>query len=328
MDKVRPDGNPFWTFLLMITVASILWCGTAFSMGMGFGGEAEPASEPTPAPVLKVMSGFFTSPVGIAQVFVREDLSSLLVTDAGKKSVSKIDPRNPDDVEELFKVDGLPLGIAKHRRLIYVGNRSEGSVDIYKKSRKGYRLVRRIKTDEPMQPNDLAIDPKSRQLFVADGLANDVKVFTTSGRLVHTIDGFGDLFDPKSVAIHPQSRSIAITDAGDAKTGMPASVQVYDYSGSQLLRATGAFSAPQGVAICADRLFVADALLGQVQVFSRENGKLLGSFGSFGTDPGQLLFPIDVAFDEKSETLYVVNNRMGRIETYAPEDFQPVEVAQ
>jgi DNA-binding beta-propeller fold protein YncE len=327
MGQVKTHGSPLWLLLLMMS-ASLLCCGTASAMGMSFGGQTPPTSEPATGAALKITSGPFSSPVGIAPVFARSGLSYLLVTDAGKRTVSKADPQHPDNVEELFKVDGLPLGIAQDRRFIYVGNRSEGSVDIYHGSRKGLRMARRIKTDEPMQPNDIAIDAGARQFFVVDGAANDVKVFTLSGRLVRTIDGFGDLFDPKSVAIHAKSRSIAVTDAGDPKTGMPASVQVYDYSGRQLLRKTGGFSAPRGVAVSADRLFVADALLGQVLVFDRKTGEYLGAFGSFGTDPGQLLFPIDVAFDEKTEALYVVNNRMGRLETFAPTDFQPAEVTQ
>lgn len=328
MDRIKTLGSLVCWFSLLLAMASLLCCETALSMGMSFGDDTQTITDPAPTPVLQVTPGAFSSPVGIAPVYVSKKLSYLLVTDAGKRAVCRVDPQNPNEVKELFKVQGLPLGVEEDRRLIYVGNRSNGSVDIYQRRHKKGRLVRRIKTREPMQPNDLAIDFRARKLFVADGLANDVKVFTLSGRLIRTIDGFGDLFDPRSVAIHSPSKVIAVTDAGDPNTGMPASVQVYDYSGVQLLRMTGAFSAPQGVAVSADRLFVADALLGQVQVFSRENGKLLGGFGSFGTDPGQLLFPIDLVFDEKSQTLYVVNNRMGRVETYAPADFRPVEVTR
>ena len=314
----------FWRLLLIITIAALLCCGSVFSMGMSFGDEAEPA----PVAVLQIVPGPLSSPVGLAPVYARQGLQYLLVTDAARRTVSRFDPQKPDDVEELFKTGGLPLGVAVSRHLIYVGNRSEGTVDVYLNRGKKSRLLRRIKTDEPMQPNDIVIDSVERRLFVADGLANNVKIFTLTGRLVSTIDGFGDLFEPKGVAIHPRSRSIAITDSGDKKTGMPASIQIYDYSGAQLLRKTGAFSAPGGAALSADRLFVADALLGQVLVFNREDGMLLGTFGSFGTDQGQLIYPIDLVFDEESESLYVVNNRMGRIVTYTSADFQPVEVSQ
>ncbi len=321
MRRIKTRHDPFLVLFLITTMVCLLCC-PVLSMGMSFGDD----DEPTIVPVLEITPGPLSSPVGISLVFARQGLSSLLVTDAGKMTVNKIDPQNMGVVEELFIVEGLPLGIAEHNSHIYVGNRSTGSVDVYFSNSTRSRLVSRIETDEPMQPNDIAIDSGKYRLFVADGLANDVKVFTLSGRLVRTIDGFGDLFDPKSVAIHPLSESIAVTDSGDPKTGIPASVQIYDYSGSQLLRKTGGFSAPGGVALSIDRLFVADALLGQVLVFNRENGTLLGTFGSFGTDPKQLLFPIDLAFDETSELLYVVNNRMGNIVTYTPADFQAVEV--
>ncbi|MBW2688966.1 MAG: NHL repeat-containing protein [Deltaproteobacteria bacterium] len=324
MVGIKMFKNRFWLLLLTISIAGMLCCESAFSMGMGFDDEVEPAS----VPVLQITSGPLASPLGLAPVYSRQKIKYLLVTDAVKKTVNKLDPLRTDDLEELFKIDGQPLSVAKDRRLIYVGNRSQGSVDVYSMRGTKSRLVRQIKTEQPMQPNDIAIDPRTRQIFVADGLANDVKIFTLSGRLVRSIDGFGDIFDPKSVAIHRTSKSIAVTDSGDPKTGMPASVQVYDYSGAQLLRKTGAFSSPRGVALSSDRLFVADALLGQVLVFNREDGARLGTFGSFGTDPGQLLFPVDIVFDEETETLYVVNNRMGRIVTYVPADFQPVEVTQ
>lgn len=314
--------DPGSLFLLLVTMASLLFCEAAFSMGMSFG----VAPEPTSTAELQVSPGPLVSPVGIYPVYSPQGLSSLLVTDAGKRTVNKISFRHPDAVEELFNVDGIPLGIAKFRRRIYVGNRSKGSVDVYLKSDEKYRLLRRIKTDMPMQPNDIAIDAQARQLIVADGLANNVKVFTLSGRLVRAIDGFGDLFEPKSVAVDAQTGVIAVTDCGDMQTGIPASVQLYDASGAQLLRKTGMFSAPQGVALSADRLFVADALLGQVMVLNRSDGTLLGTYGSFGTDPGQLVFPLDLVFVEQTATLYVVNNRMGRIMTYSPADFQPLEV--
>ena len=324
INVIKSQKNRFWLLLLTISISGMLCCESVLSMGMGFDDEVEPAS----VPVLQITPGPLSSPIGLAPVYSRQKIKYLLVTDALKKTVNKLDPLRPNDLEELFKIDGQPLSVAKDRRLIFVGNRSQGSVDVYSMRGTKSRLVRQIKTEQPMQPNDIAIDPRTRQIFVADGLANDVKIFTLSGRLVRSIDGFGDLFDPKSVAIHRISKSIAITDSGDPETGMPASVQVYDYSGAQLLHKTGAFSAPRGVALSSDRLFVADALLGQVLVFNREDGTRLGSFGSFGTDPGQLLFPIDVVFDEETETLYVVNNRMGRIVTYVPADFQPVEVSQ
>jgi hypothetical protein len=240
MLRARILKNRFWILSLVITMAGVLCCETAFSMGMGFGDEVDPA------PVLQITPGPLSSPVGLAPVYARQGIRYLLATDAARRTVNRVNPQRPDDVEELFKIDGIPLGVAVSRLLIYVGNRSEGSVDIYLNRGKKSRLLRRIKTDKPMQPNDIAIDSMRRRLFVVDGLANDVKIFTLSGRLVRTIDGFGDLFEPKSVAIYPQSRSIAITDSGDKKTGMSASVQVYDYSGAQLLRKTGAFSTPRG----------------------------------------------------------------------------------
>jgi DNA-binding beta-propeller fold protein YncE len=63
------------------------------------------------------------------------------------------------------------------------------------------------------------------------------------------------------------------------------------------------------------RILVVDAVAGEVLVLDRETGELLGTLGGFGSDPGELWLPLDVAVDEKL-TAYVTNNRPRRVEVF------------
>lgn len=270
------------------------------------GGIGLPPAEPTPT--LSLTRGPLASPV-------RLDLGragrnrQLLVSDYERQAVVRVDPDNPDSVETLFTLAGKPLGIAQTGRKILVGNSTTGVVELY--NRDG-RKLREYAATAAMQPNDLAVDARRRLLFVADGLANEVKLFSLRGRLLQTIGG-GELVDPKGIAINPRTRTIAVADLGDPAALIDASIRIYDYAGTLQQQIFGLFSAPRGLVLTEDRLFCVDALLGQVLAFDLASGQPLGTAGSFGSAEGSLLFPMDVALDAASQTLYVTNNRLGRV---------------
>jgi DNA-binding beta-propeller fold protein YncE len=305
MTQVPTRLNPCGLLLLLV-VASMAAALNVRAMGLDFGGGGDP---PPSVPTLVITPGPMVSPV-------RLDLGNggrgnLLVTDYAGSAVYRVDRNNPAVAEKLFAVRGRPLGIAQAGPLrVFVGNESTGRVELYTTSG---RLLGSYRSTAPMVPSDLVFDQLTRRLFVVDSAAGDVKVFNLRGRVLQTIDGFGEIFHPMGVAIDPQTRRIAISDFGDPDTGIEPSIQLFDYSGARLLKITGAFSSPRGLAFAGQRLLMVDALLGQVLVFDTTTGARLAAIGSFGTDPGQLLFPLDVAFDGASQKLYVTNNRLGRV---------------
>ncbi len=285
-----------------------------WSMGMGgldFGGGA---SEPTPAePLLAIEKGPLPSPLRIdLNVRPSRRNNDILVSDHYAKAIYKVDKDNPDQVAKLFDLPGYPMALASYGSYVFVGNRTEGSVQIF--SSRG-RLLRTYRTSEKIFPRDFAIDSRSRQLFVVDGYAKNVKAFNFRGRLTSTIDGFGDLYEPQAVAVDRSTRKVVVSDFGDPKRELSPSLQVFAASGERLLKidGDGRFSSPRGVAVGDGKIFLVDHLRGQVLVFDLNSGAALGTIGSFGTDEGQLFTPADVVYQKSTKTLYVTSQRMGRV---------------
>lgn len=284
----------------------------AWSMGMGGldfgGGSSEPVAT---EPLLTLEKGPLQSPLRI-DLNVRPSRlnKGLLVTDHYAKAVYKVDQNNPGLVTKLFDLQGYPMALASYGSYVFVGNRTEGKVQLYSA---GGRLLKTYRNSEKMFPRDFAIDSRSRRLFVVDGYAKNVKVFNFRGRLTATIDGFGDLYEPQAVAVDRASRKVVVSDFGDPKREIDPSLQVFAASGERLLKIEGSFSSPRGVAVGDGKIFMVDHLRGQVLVFDLDTGAALGSVGSFGTDAGQLFTPADVVYQQATKTLYVTSQRMGRV---------------
>jgi sugar lactone lactonase YvrE len=295
---------------LLLTVSPV------FSMTFGSGGEEEST------PTLMVSAGPMLSPVRVALAARAGHNRGLLVTDYGQNAVFRVNPDDPTDVEKLFSIDGKLLSIAQNGPLLYLGVKDEGVVEV---RRHDGRLVKVISTDQPMQPNDLAIDFRKKQLFVADGKAGNIKIFRLTGQLYKTIDGNGELRAPRGIAYDQVTRTIAVSDFGDPLAGVVPSIQLYDFSGNRLLKIAGGFSGPEGLALTARHVLVTDTMLGQILVFDRATGQKVETFGSYGTGENQLLFPMDVSLDEGARKLFVVNNRLGKITVF---DYAASEVLQ
>ena len=286
-----------WQLLLVLATGDF----PARAMGLGFGGE-------TSVPDLVLTQGPLSSPV---RLDLRLDSGKeLLVTDYDRRAIYQVNVADLSAVKLVFALAGSPLAIGRIGSNILVGNESSGAVELY--NRKG-RLLRSYQAGMPMVPSDLAVDPTAERVFVADSAGRNIKIFGFDGQLQQVVDGFGELINPMGVAVDPLAMRLAVSDFGDPNTGVKPSLQLFDYSGARLLKITGAFSSPRGVAFAGQYLLMVDTLLGQVLVFDSATGVAVGAVGSFGTSPGQLLLPLDVAWDSSSQTLYVTNNRLGRV---------------
>ncbi len=304
------------TRMLPVLVALALLGGPSFAWSMGMGGldVGGGASESTPAePILASEKGPLPSPLRIdLNVRPSRRNNDMLVSDHYAKAIYKVDKDNPDQVAKLFELTGYPMALASYGSYVFVGNRTEGNVQLY--SVRG-RLLKTYRTREKIFPRDFAIDRRSRHLFVVDGYAKNVKVFNFRGRLTSTIDGFGDLYEPQAVAVDHSTRKVVVSDFGDPKREINPSLQVFAASGERLLKidGEGRFSSPRGVAVGDDKIFMVDHLRGQVLVFDLNSGASLGAIGNFGTDAGQLFTPADVVYEQVTKTLYVTSQRMGRV---------------
>jgi len=223
--------------------------------------------------------------------------------------------------EPSFAIPGAPLAIGKAGSLLYIGNETSGSVEVYNFAGTWQFDLGGAK-GLIGQPQDLAIDEGAGFVFVVDGAAKNVKIFDLAGTAMGTIADAARIYNPTAVALDTVNLLVFISDYGKINTafGNPARVHTYTYTGTYVRSITGSsggFSRPQGVTYDDGHLFVVDAVLGQVLIFDSTTGAKLKALGSFGSGPGELQLPLDVAVDAVSKDVYVTNNRQGRIEVFA-----------
>lgn len=232
-----------------------------------------------------------------------------------------------------FPVDGKPLGLAFAQGFIYVGNETNGCVDVYTLNGKYMRSIGG--NHSIRKPNDIAVDTKTKQVFVVDTIDKAVKIYTFKGKLKGTISAsypdFNMLSNPTAITVDPVNKEIYVSDYGDVNLGIKAKVQIFDYSGnliktisgtskSGMMGTTYRFSRPQGLAVDqSGHVFVVDSYSGQVYVYDRISTTYLFSIGTYGTEPGQLKLPLDIAIDDPTKDIYIVNSQMKRIEVFRGE---------
>lgn len=277
-------------------------------MGMGFGGW-----KPTP-PVadLIITPGPIKSPMRITP----GNSGSFFVSDYQGKEIVSINRATPDKPQSVLPVEGHPLGLAYTKKFLIVGNDSTKTIDVYHTV--NGKKIKSYEVDVPIQASDLAFDENENILFVADSRNHGVKVFTMMGHLLGVFGGDAPLSDPKGIAIDPDGRQVFVSDYGDPRVGIAASINIFDYDGRLIYRLTGAFSRPQGILIDAGRIYFVDAMLGQVLIYDRSTYAKIGTLGSFGVANGSLLLPMDLARDPATGKLFVTNNRMGRVDIFTP----------
>lgn len=257
----------------------------------------------------------------------------LLVTDYRRRAVFRVDPATLLPTSG-FPVDGRPLGIAYRGGRVFVGNATRGTVDVFgRNGRWRSSFGRGLLSD----PKDLAVDGKRGLLFVVDGRTRRVTVFDLKGRFLYAFGGWGfgpgDLQNPTAIALDPGREEVLVSDYGDLSGAGPGpAVKIFTYAGTFLDEISGSgggggmlggwfgggegFSRPQGLAVDGKgRVFLADALLGQILIYDRSTGERLGTLGEYGTGPGRLLLPLDVAIGRKGD-VFATSSQDGRVELF------------
>ena len=211
-----------------------------------------------------------------------------------------------------------PLAIAVDTfGLIYVGEAATGSISVFGP---WWDLRYRFGQGEGefAMPNHIAIDPEPsfQRVYVADSAANAVKVYSTIGSLLFQFGGKGaspGQFDfPAGIHVS-RAGEVFVADQNNDR------VQVFDRSGT-FLRCFGGssrqrFGRIQGVTSDGDgRVYVADAFQGSVWVFE-PGGAQLGTVGSFGEGPGELVGVGGIAVDANNRLL-VASMGNGRVASY------------
>ena len=280
----------------------------------------------------------------------------LVVADYVGRQVVIVDPTTLEitDAVPIYTDDtlldrGKPLSVGWMNGRLYVGEERTGLIQVFektggkknpgnknpKKQAKWIQVSPSLTTAALGQPSAMAADESQGLLFVASKLEKAVLVFDADGNLLRTIGEEGSaapLGKPQGIALDLSGERIYVSDDGfEVCTWMgctPGSViQVYDYSGQSLGSINGdgssglSFSRVQGVAVDdSGRVFMADSYRNEVLVFeegSPNSWSAVGTLGTRGTGPGQLLLPTGVFSDSVGSRILVANTMVGRIEVFA-----------
>lgn len=181
-----------------------------------------------------------------------------------------------------------------------------GPVD-FRDEKQSSKLVRWLfseqEDDTPLlNPFAIAADGEGR-VWVADTGAHLIHVFDLERRRIDYIQEIDrqPLDYPVGLAIDAQRQRLYVADASQDR------IYVLDYNGTLVSewQPPGGFRRPAGMAVGrTGNLYVADALAGEVVVFSPE-GQFLQRFGSNQTANGKFVRPVSLAIGPKEELLVV-----------------------
>ncbi|MDF1561761.1 MAG: hypothetical protein P1V51_01885 [Deltaproteobacteria bacterium] len=161
-----------------------------------------------------------------------------------------------------------------------------------------------------VRPAGVAVDGRGT-IVVSDPGQSALFIFETSLGKVRRIEAIGThrLVSPMGVALDRQGRLLVT----DSSLGLLARI---DPGGEGEAEVLESFERPTGVAVHprTREIFVVDTLAHQVFVLG-DDLNLIRSFGSRGSEPGQLNFPTYLAFDPDGDP-WVVDAMNGRIQRF------------
>jgi DNA-binding beta-propeller fold protein YncE len=281
-------------------------CEPVFGMGLDF-----VIPDPEPAPIVEPV--ITPGPLGAP---VRLDSYSdtiLIVSDYSSGTIFNVNKTDPSEVSIRFSIEGRALAVGHLGKNIIVGNASTGTLEVYDKNGK-FKYI--LNNDEKIvRPSDLAVDQHTKQIFVVDSRERQIKVFDKKNLLFSF--GESELVNPVGIALDPLAELVYVSDHGDSGNDVLAAVYKFTYDGVKLGKLDSeafGFYRPRGLAFDLGKLYITDALAGEVTVIDLDSMTKLGVLGEYGSDPGQLVQPQDVTIDQGGAEVYVANKRLGRIE--------------
>lgn len=173
------------------------------------------------------------------------------------------------------------------------------------------------------RPCGIAVQPGTRNIFVADAAAHQVVVLSPDGQLVQRLGqrGFalGEFNYPTNVAFDGQNR-LYVSDSMNFRVVQfsPALLPLRQIGGQG--DTPGFFGQPKGIALDRDNhLYVVDSRFENVQIFDAE-GQLLLYFGEEGSGPGRFWLPAGI-FIDANQRVWIADSYNQRIVVmdYLPE---------
>jgi DNA-binding beta-propeller fold protein YncE len=167
------------------------------------------------------------------------------------------------------------------------------------------------------KPNDVAVDPTGKYVYVVEYYNHRIQKFDSEGRFITKWKG--NLSYPRGIAIDPEGKYIFVADTYNHR------IQKFDSEGRFILAlgsagtGDGQFDDPKGLAVDPyGNLYVADDDNHRIQKFDRQGG-FITKWGSNGNLDGQFDKPNDVAVDPTGKYVYVVEYYNHRIQKFDSE---------
>lgn len=254
------------------------------------------------------------------------DDGRVYVVDAGRNAVLVFDPNPPADGDsdkeggQLLVWNGgdstarfhSPMAVA----VVWDGDiavSDAGLGAVLHVNRKG-AAVGKLGDGQLQRPTGLAFDPKRGLLFVADTVANDIKVYDKEGQLVNTIgspgEREGNLNAPTHLAFADDH--LFVTDTFNSR------IQVFDAEGMRVRGFgerglyIGNLARPKGVATGDDGIvYVVESYYGYLLAYNEKNELLLGISGT-GMKDDRFFLPSGV-WTDKARQVYVADMFNGRV---------------
>lgn len=239
-----------------------------------------------------------------------------------------VTPRNKDAAlkraltGELETSEGLvkPYAVTVHRGRVFVSDSADRFVKAFDVPEGRYFKI----GDDPLGPltKPLGLDVDAAgNLYVADGTAKTIMVYSRDGKYLRRIGGPKIFERLSSVTVDVAGARLFVTDIGGVSSDQHK-IHVFDINdGSHLFDlgkrgiGPGEFNLPRDVAIGANgQIYVVDGGNFRVQVFDR-NGKFMTSFGSVGKQLGNFARPKEIAADPAGN-VYVVDAAFGNFQIF------------
>lgn len=168
------------------------------------------------------------------------------------------------------------------------------------------------------QPTGISWSPLTRQIWVVETKAHQIRIMDEYGRTVRIIgkrgNGPSEFNFPTSICIDKEGTAFVV----DA---MNFRIQVFSKDGSLISifgeagDATGYLARPKGIATDSQgNIYIADALFHTVQIFDKA-GRFLYKFGSQGRGQGEFWMPSGVFIDDH-DYIYVADTYNSRVQVF------------